>query len=273
MSRGQWKICGQRIWKWHKGTVTNDKLCGINVHHQNGKAEKRIRDLQERTRTMLLHAIHQWPGAITLHLWPYDLQIANEIRNIIPKCKMTWYHGQYSPAYMLENELQQKKKINICSQRSRVGIYLGPSLAHATTVHLILSIKMCAVPPQYHVDFENYFESTIWMSYMPKSELQTKARLVKRPDTVKKLKKSQTCIISKKKQSKMQLWNTNKNFRKCTIVLFSFQIMFHEVCKARLKYNGQFTIYVLSNYKLLTNSCKSRNNLNLSLNHTSIYLT
>ena len=44
--------------------------CRVNAHHQHGKVEKRIRDLQEKTRVILLHAIHQWPNAITLHLWP-----------------------------------------------------------------------------------------------------------------------------------------------------------------------------------------------------------
>jgi len=53
--------------------------CGMNVHHQNGKAEKRIRDLQENTRVILLNSIHQWPNATTLHLWPYALRVAKEI--------------------------------------------------------------------------------------------------------------------------------------------------------------------------------------------------
>ena len=35
--------------------------CGINVHFQNGIAEKRIWDLQEQARTMLLFAVHKWP--------------------------------------------------------------------------------------------------------------------------------------------------------------------------------------------------------------------
>ena len=34
---------------------------------------------------MLLHATHQWPDAITLHLWPYALKMANEIGNIMPR--------------------------------------------------------------------------------------------------------------------------------------------------------------------------------------------
>ena len=42
--------------------------CAVNAHHQNGKAKKRIRDLQELARTMLLHAKQRWPSAITTNL-------------------------------------------------------------------------------------------------------------------------------------------------------------------------------------------------------------
>ena len=35
--------------------------CGVNAHFQNSMAEKRIQDLQEQARTMLLFAVHKWP--------------------------------------------------------------------------------------------------------------------------------------------------------------------------------------------------------------------
>jgi hypothetical protein len=44
--------------------------CGVNAHFQNGIAEKRIRDLQDATRTNLLFAMHRWPRMIFVHLWP-----------------------------------------------------------------------------------------------------------------------------------------------------------------------------------------------------------
>jgi hypothetical protein len=44
--------------------------CAVNAHHQNGKAEKKIRDLQDMARSMLLHAKQRWPSAITSNLWP-----------------------------------------------------------------------------------------------------------------------------------------------------------------------------------------------------------
>ena len=52
----------------------NISYCGVNAHFQNGVAEKRIRDLQDLTRTSLLHATARWPKAISVHLWPYALR-------------------------------------------------------------------------------------------------------------------------------------------------------------------------------------------------------
>ena len=43
-------------------------FAGVNAHHQNGIAERRIRELQETTRAMLIHATKRWPGVVTIHL-------------------------------------------------------------------------------------------------------------------------------------------------------------------------------------------------------------
>ena len=58
--------------------------CAAYAHFQNGKAEKRIRDIQEQARKILLHAINRWPQAINVHIWPYDLRHANDVKNSIP---------------------------------------------------------------------------------------------------------------------------------------------------------------------------------------------
>ncbi|CAB9513066.1 Retrotransposon protein [Seminavis robusta] len=55
--------CGQSI-----------TYAAVNAHHMNGKAEKKIRDLQEAARTMLLHAKQRWPTAIDSHLWPFAVR-------------------------------------------------------------------------------------------------------------------------------------------------------------------------------------------------------
>ena len=76
--------------------------CGVNTHFQNGVAEKRIRDLQEQARTILLFAVHKWPQMLSTALWPYALQTANEVRNATPvegqtKTQMGYLHKLQSP--------------------------------------------------------------------------------------------------------------------------------------------------------------------------------
>ena len=105
--------------------LNNQRLtfCGVNVHFKNGIAEKRIRDLQEATRTSLLYALHKWPHMLSVHLWPYAMRTANEIMistptkysdkppqelvsgvNVLPKIKH--FHTFAFPIYVLDNALQ-----------------------------------------------------------------------------------------------------------------------------------------------------------------------
>jgi hypothetical protein len=51
-------------------------LCVVNAHHRNGRVEKRIYDIQDLSRTSILHAQHMWPDAINTFLWPYAVRYA-----------------------------------------------------------------------------------------------------------------------------------------------------------------------------------------------------
>jgi hypothetical protein len=62
-------------------------FCGVNAHFQNGIAEKRIRYLHEQAHTMLLHAKSRWPKVVSVHLWPYALRSANQLRQVTPDKK------------------------------------------------------------------------------------------------------------------------------------------------------------------------------------------
>ena len=114
----------------NKGFIDNCQLnnqrltyCGVNAHFQNRIAKKRIRDLQEATRTSLLFALHKWLRMLSLHLWPYAMRTANEIMistptkncdkspqelfsgvDILPKIKH--FHTFACPTYILDNALQ-----------------------------------------------------------------------------------------------------------------------------------------------------------------------
>ena len=162
------------------GSVANKKqsilFCGVNAHFQNGRAEKRIRDLQDQGRTQLLHAKHRWPSMIDAALWPYALRTANHVHNnaareggqpsplemfsqsdIPPKLK--YFHPFGCPVYVLDNRLQSGNSLPKWAERARVGVYLGPSPRHARSVSLVLNPETGLVSPQFHVRHDNLFET------------------------------------------------------------------------------------------------------------------
>ena len=151
-------------------------FCGVNAHFQNGIAERKIRELQEHARTMLIHANRRWPSAVNTNLWPYALRMANDILNATPSVKgeeaplnlfaqttiatnpKHWYPFG-CPVYALDNDLQAGKKIDKWEERARVGIYIGHSPAHARTVALVLSLQTGLTSPQFHVRMDPTFQT------------------------------------------------------------------------------------------------------------------
>jgi hypothetical protein len=165
-------------------------FCGVNAHFQNGRAEKRIRDLQDSARTQLIHAKHRWPKAIETCLWPYAMRYANVVHNsttqrdgrpsplelfskVPVKPKIKHCHPFGCPCFVLDNKLQASKALPKWNDRARLGIYLGPSPRHARSVALVLSLTTGLVSPQYHVKFDNLFE-TLNSQRLPKSQWQEK---------------------------------------------------------------------------------------------------
>ena len=127
--------------------------CGVNAHFQNGIVERRIRDLQEQTRTSMLYAMNKWKHMILICLWPYAMRHANDIVNTTPRKdedqsplerfsgvnimpKLRHFHAFGCPTYMLDNALQSGQGTPKWKQCSRVGVYLGPSLNHEKVCHL-----------------------------------------------------------------------------------------------------------------------------------------
>ena len=172
-------------------------FCGVNAHFQNGIAERKIRELQDHSRTMLIHATKRWSSAITANLWPYALRVANLILNETPNLitgkipyndftkspihnNMKHWHTFGCPVYILDNDLQSGKKIDKWSDRSKMGINLGKSPHHAKSVYLVLSLTTGLVSPQYHIKMDDKFETlrSVYGGNPPISQWQEKCHFI-----------------------------------------------------------------------------------------------
>ena len=153
-------------------------FAGVNAHHQNGVAERKIRSLQELARSDLIHAHHRWPSAVTANLWPYATRAACDSLNCTPCAKLDHkttplqvfsqtavdinprrWQPMFCPVYALKAPLQAGKPMNKWTSRSRVGMYLGRSPMHSRNVALVLNLETGRVSPQFHVMFDPGFET------------------------------------------------------------------------------------------------------------------
>ena len=165
-------------------------FCGVNAHHQNGVAERMIKELSEGARTSLLHAMHRWPKAIHTALWPAAIKHHCNVHNSLPmnfkpgngvkgkkripasfdgsplskftgttvEPNLDHFHPFGSPVYVLENSLQQYNTMyDKWKERSRVGIFMCHSPHHATSVPLVLNTQTGHVSPQFHVVYDDNF--------------------------------------------------------------------------------------------------------------------
>jgi hypothetical protein len=150
--------------------------CGVNAHHQNGIVERQIWTIVDRSRMMLLHAIHKWPDVIHVYLWPFALKLAVDLHNHTPgptglspaeiftgvkdRSCLKDFHTFGCPVFILEPHLQAGHKIPKWEPRSHMAIYLGHSPHHATNFPLVMNIATSLVSPQFHVVYDEHFSTT-----------------------------------------------------------------------------------------------------------------
>ena len=196
-------------------------FCGVNAHHQKGKAERRIKDVTTGAHSSLLHAAHRWPKAIHPALWPMVLKHYINLRNNISstyivggkigrrklpddyinspiskfcgletKVNLNHFHLFRCPVYDLENKLQACRSHNKWSDCSKVAIFLQHSPMHSSSVPLVPNTSTGNVTPQFRYLYDDEF-ATCKIDAKLNSVWQTKVKLVdyvpiKAPPTTQK---------------------------------------------------------------------------------------
>ncbi len=75
-------------------------------------------------------------------------------------CNMKHVHIFACPVFALQNALASGKSLPRWSQRTRLGLNLGPSPTHARNAYLVLNLMTGCVSPQYYCWFDDFFETT-----------------------------------------------------------------------------------------------------------------
>lgn len=152
---------------------------GVGAKHQNAVAERCIQTMSYWARTMMVHAAIHWPadGADNLRLWPFAMQHAAWLYNRLPNrrtgltpleifTKTKADHGDLlrahvwgCPVFVLDPTLQDGKKIPKWNKRSRLGQFLGFSDEHSSLVGRIRNLATNYVSPQYHVVYDDLFQT------------------------------------------------------------------------------------------------------------------
>ena len=160
--------------------------CGVGAHFQNGKAENRIKIVTHVARTSLINAMHKWPGVVTASLCPFAISAATQTRN---KYKLDAYglnaeerlsgirldkkelfnlkdeHVLFCPCFVLNSRIQDNNSMPKWDERVRVGMHVGKSQQHAGNVSLLLNLSTGYVSPQFHVVFDDNFETVEYLEH------------------------------------------------------------------------------------------------------------
>ena len=152
-------------------------LSGVGAHHQNGTAEVSIKHTIQVARTLMIHAALRWPDASDRELWPLALSHAVHLHNITPNMstghapeelwtktrsnhsRLRNLHVWGCPVYVLNPKLQDGGRLPKWDPRSRRGQNVGISPLHASTVALVRNLSTGNISPQFHVVYDDFFET------------------------------------------------------------------------------------------------------------------
>lgn len=151
---------------------------GIGAHHQNGVAERSIKTISHLARANLIHLMLCWPVHCNTYLWPFAMHYTIWIYNCVPKLSLGslspdefWSgvqsnHSDLCRAHVfgchvnvLDPCLQDGHRIPKCDSWARQGMFVGFSSAHSSLVPLDLNLWTGSVSLQYHIIFNNKFQT------------------------------------------------------------------------------------------------------------------
>ena len=154
---------------------------GVNAHHQNGIAERRIRELQELARQSNAHTCKcsmegQCNGKSVAVCNSHGKRSSKQdntpsFQDPNKRTPIELFSGTKAtsnpkhwkpfgcPTYVLDNDLQGRKPFHKWRQRSKPGIYLGVSPVHDRNVALVLDCDTGLASPQFHVAFDPRFDT------------------------------------------------------------------------------------------------------------------
>ena len=133
--------------------------------------------MTEQAHTMLLHAATHWPEHTKMNLWPmamsYSVYLWNHtpiqsvglspeeifLRTKHPNSPLVNAKVWGIPVYVLDPTQQDGIKIQKWSTCSSQGQFVGFSQDHATSIGLICNLCTGSILPQFHVVYDNWFET------------------------------------------------------------------------------------------------------------------
>ncbi len=150
---------------------------GVGAHHQNGVVERNIKTVSQWARANMLHAALHWHEYANIKLWPQAIDYAVWVFNRLPSVDLglspneLWSQARATshdlrrthpfgcPVYVLDPWLQDGHKIPKWDTRARRGMFVGFSKDHSSLVPLVLNIMTGKISPQFHVIFDDKFQT------------------------------------------------------------------------------------------------------------------